>query len=406
MIQKGTVEKIVNGGWGLVRCSEGVVLLNYVLPGEDVDFKIKEKARGILWGELVNIISPSPHRISPPCPYFGTCGGCVFQHIDYNYQKIIKREILQNDLQRIGHFNGSVPGHIIESPPYCNRIRARFKGQTDGKIGFIRKGTNCVIPIHHCLLFPETINRFIETWNNQLDPIFFFQAEIFVNPTLSQVYVFLSQPPVASKNAPHLAKLFPSIVFSWKGCEEHGVSLLSIPPYSYYVSPDVFFQVNPFQWENMLKTVESFLEPCDTAIDLYSGVGFFIPLLKKYSKKVIAVENEGPSAALGKRSFPDVEFLEIPAEKFSFPDADIIIVDPPRPGLSKRVIEQVIKKRYKKIIYISCSSASFSRDLKILAQNRYLLSDLRLFDLFPQTAHLETISCFKLQDTPDSLSVR
>jgi 23S rRNA (uracil1939-C5)-methyltransferase len=191
---------------------------------------------------------------------------------------------------------------------------------------------------------------------------------------------------------------FSPIIFSWKGNEDAAVSRLDINDRSYLVSPGVFFQVNPFQWENMLNTVESYLEPCETVIDLYCGVGFFVPLLKKYSQKVIGVESHGYSVTLAGRAFPGkgLKFVKTPAEKFVFPAADIIVLDPPRSGLSKPVINAVLAKKYKKVIYISCSSAAFSRDLKVLRENGYHLENLKTLDLFPQTAHMEIISLFRL----------
>lgn len=389
-MKKGKVTKIINGGWGLVRSDEGVVFLNYVLPGEEVHYRIKEKARGILWGELVEVLTPVQHRIEPPCPYFGQCGGCVFQHIDYQFQKTIKQTILQDDLKRIAGYETVVP-EIIESPPYQNRIRARIKAQEDGKIGFIRKGTNRVIPINRCLLFPPKISQFLEKWNALENPPFFHQMDILINRDNQEVYIHLSHPPKQEKE---VLKLFPGITFSWKGNEDAAVSGLNIKSGDFLVSPAVFFQVNPFQWENMLNIVESYLETCDTIIDLYSGVGFFIPVLKKYAKKVIGVESDGFSVTLAKRAFPGVEFFKMAVEKFGFPEADVIILDPPRSGISKYVLKRILNREYKKIIYISCSSAAFSRDLKILRENGYQLTDMKILDLFPQTAHLETIACF------------
>ena len=395
-MKEGIVEKITNGGWGLVRSDEGVVFLNDVLPGEQVTFRIKEKTRGILWGQLEEVLTPSKHRIEPPCPYYGQCGGCVFQHINYQYQQKIKQDILLDDLKRIGNYEEAGDHyHYIESPPFYNRIRARMKAQVQegGKIGFIRKGTNRVIPINQCLLFPEAINPFLEKWNVLENPPFFFQMDILMNPGNQRIYIHLSHPPKQEKKT---LKLFPGITFSWKGNEDAGVSRLKIRDWAYLVSPAVFFQVNPFQWESMLDIVESYLEPCDTIIDLYSGVGFFIPLLKKYSKKIIGVESHGFSVTLARRAFAcnEVDFLKIPVDKFIFPKADIIVVDPPRSGLSGSVINKLLKKKYKKIIYISCSSATFSRDLNILLESGYQLKDLNILDLFPQTAHLETIGLF------------
>jgi 23S rRNA (uracil1939-C5)-methyltransferase len=146
----------------------------------------------------------------------------------------------------------------------------------------------------------------------------------------------------------------------------------------------------------MLNTVESFLEPCQTIIDLYSGVGFFIPLLRKYAQHVTGVESAGFAVTLAKRAFAKegIQLTAIAAEKFSFPKADVILVDPPRSGLCKRVMNSILQKKYPKLIFISCASATFARDLKTLHESGYRLERLFGFDLFPQTPHQETISLF------------
>ena len=388
---KANVEKITNGGWGLVRSDEGVVFLNYVIPGEQVTYSIKDKARGILWGRVDEILTPSEHRIVPPCPYYGECGGCVFQHIDYEFQQTIKKTILTDDLKRIGHFDCNISNYF-QSQPYHNRIRARMKAQEDGKIGFIRKGTTSVIAIGNCLLFPEEINNFLAKWNSLENPPFFHQMDIMVNNVTRKVYIHLSHPPGKAKE---ILDSFTDITFSWKGHIDAAVSELQVKDGTYLVSPTAFFQVNPFQWENMLNTVESYLEPCDRIIDLYSGVGFFIPLLQKYARTVTGVESHGFSVTLARKAFPGVDLIKMPAEKFGFPEADIIVLDPPRSGVSKHVMKGILRRKYKKIIYISCSSATFSRDLKVLLENGYSLRDLNIIDLFPQTAHLESISLFE-----------
>ncbi len=388
-MKKGIVEKITNGGWGLVRSDEGVVFLSYVLPGEEVGYRIKEKARGILWGELIQVLTPSPHRVEPQCPYYGQCGGCVFQHIGESHQQEIKKQILLDDLKRIAHFEPENLNYI-PSQPYHYRIRARMKGHENNQIGFIRKSTNTVIPIHHCLLFPQKINNFLARWNS-MEPPFFHQLDILHNPTDDQVYIHLSHPP---KKETKFLQQFPEITFSWKGHEKNAVSQLEVGDYSYYISPTAFFQVNRHQWTNMLSVVESFLSPGQTIIDLYSGVGFFIPLLQRYAKRTVGVESHTFAVTLAQRAFPQAELLKIPAEKFKFFPADAILLDPPRSGVSQYVMANILEKGYQKVIYISCATAAFSRDLAHLVSNGYRLQSLNGLDLFPQTPHLESIALF------------
>ena len=392
----GIVEKIVNGGWGLVRHPEGVVFLNYVLPGEEVVYSIRERVKGILWGQVHEITAPAQERIQPPCPYFGECGGCVFQHIPYPRQLEIKRDILAGDLARIGKMEKrDIP--VMGSEPYHYRARAKLKSdpETKGFLGFVKKGTHRIMRIDHCLLLPERLNDFLRRWNSQDDPPVFFQMDAMWNPGDDRVTVHVTPPP--DQEALTVLARFRDIHFTWKGEESMGVTRFSVGDFQYRVSPAAFFQVNRFQWQPMLDVVEEYCVDCRTAIDLYSGVGFFLPVLKRHARQVIGVESSKLASQLAALEFSDVRFFGIPVEKFQFPKADMLLCDPPRAGLSKTVMKRILEREVRRMIYISCNSATFSRDLFVLRQNGYELMDLRLLDLFPQTPHVEVAALFERQ---------
>ena len=387
----GVVEKIVHGGWGLVRSPDGVVFLNYVMPGERVVYSIRERARGILWGQVHEIESPSPHRVQPPCEYFGVCGGCVFQHIPYPMQLDIKRDILMGDLERIGKLERrDIP--VLGSEPFGYRARAKLKSdpQTGGHLGFVRKGTHHIMPIDRCLLLPDPLNSFLERWNRLDDPPVFFQMDAMWNHTEERVIVHVT--PAPDEQALRVLETFPDVHFTWKGEASGGVSRIVAGDFEYRVSPAAFFQVNAFQWSPMLELVDEFCRECGTAIDLYSGVGFFLPVLTKYARRVIGVESSKVASQLAAFSFSGVRFFNLPVEKYQFPKADLLLCDPPRAGLSKLVMKQILEREYPRMIYISCNSATFSRDVNVLRQEGYELADLRLLDLFPQTTHVEVVS--------------
>ncbi len=389
----GIVEKIVNGGWGLVRSPDGVVFLNYVLPGETVVYSIRDRAKGILWGQVHEVVTPAPERIQPPCPYFGTCGGCVFQHVPYPLQLEIKREIVMGDLERIGKLEKrDIP--IVGSQPYHYRMRAKLKSDPDTKgfLGFVKKGTHQIMPIEECLLLPDPLNRFLDRWNSQVSPPVFFQVDALWNHTEERIIANVT--PAPDEETLMALRQFPDVRFTWKGEETQGVSRIDVGDFEYRVSPGAFFQVNRFQWLPMLELVEDFCVECDTAIDLYSGVGFFLPLLLKYAKRVIGVESSKLASKLAAFSFSRVRLFAIPVETFHFPKGDLLLCDPPRAGLSKLVMKRILERKYRRLVYISCNSATFSRDLNILRQNGYELMDLRLLDLFPQTPHIEMVSLF------------
>jgi len=223
-------------------------------------------------------------------------------------------------------------------------------------------------------------------------PPFFFQMNVCWNPKTEQIYIHLAHPP-----KPEVKKRladFGNVHFSWKGKEMEAVFKIGISKWQYHVSPAVFFQVNHFLWQAMLDTVESMLIKSKTIIDLYSGVGFFIPPISQFAQNTIAVESHRFSIDLARKSFPNCQFIKSRAESFNFPDADILVIDPPRSGIPSSVIKNIMKAKYQKIIYISCAPATFARDFKILTDGNYKLEKLELFDLFPQTPHLETISAF------------
>jgi len=391
-IREGKIEKIVNGGFGLIRSEEGIVLLNYVVPGEIVNYRIKERAKGINWGRVVEIKDPYKKRILPDCKYYGECGGCVLSHLDYEDQIRIKKEILTDDLKRIGKIELD---HIalIKSPEFQYRARAKLKGLSNGKIGLIRKSTNDVIQIDSCLIVAPEINEFIGKWNKTENMPFFHQLDIFYNDTDKKLYINLSDKPKPE----YIRKLdlFENTVFSWKGSEIDGESVLNAGTFNYMVSPDIFFQVNRFQWKNMLDIVDSWMEKCGSSIDLYTGSGFFIPILLKYSEKVIGVENSKRSVELAEKSFKKAEFLRMPVEKYDFPEVDSIIIDPPRSGIPRDVILKISEIKPGTIINISCSTATLARDLNHFVNNGYKIEEMFLIDLFPQTAHLETMILLK-----------
>ncbi len=393
MNREGKVEKIVNGGFGLIRSEEGIVLLSYVVPGETVKYIIRERAKGINWGSVIEITEPYKKRIVPDCEYYGECGGCVLSHLKYEDQIKIKNDILTDDLKRIGKLE-SVHIESVRSPEYQYRARAKLKVLPNGKIGMIKKGTNDVIQIDSCLIVAQEINGFINRWNNMEGMPFFHQLDIFFNNTDKKLYVHLSDKP-----RPEDIKIldsFENTVFSWKGVEYKSESVLEIGKINYTISPDTFFQVNRFQWENMLNIIDSWMKKSGLSIDLYTGNGFFIPLLLKHSDRVIGIENSKRSVELAQRSFKEAEFLRMPVEKFDFPKADTIIIDPPRSGIPKDVIKKILKIKPETIINISCSTATLSRDLSYFVNNRYKIEKMLLIDLFPQTAHMETMTLLKL----------
>lgn len=353
---------------------------------------MKEKSKGIIWGELSDTIEAHPDRVVPECSYYGNCGGCALSHLKYDLQLKIKRDILTDDLERIGKIEINC-GNIYPSPEFSYRVRAKLKGIKNGKIGFIRKSTNDVMEINSCLVVVPEINEFIKKWNSTDSMEFYHQIDVFFNNSENKLYVHITGQP--DPDTVEKFSLFRNTYFSWGGNKAGNSSVLKIKGYNYHVSPDSFFQVNRFQWENMLNIADSWMNRTEAALDLYTGVGFFIPVLLEYSGKVIGVENNKRSVQLAEKAFKEAEFIRSPVEKYSFQPADSIIIDPPRSGIPDNVIKKIFLTGADSVIYISCSSATLARDLNKFIQNGYRIEEMALLDLFPQTAHLETMTLLR-----------
>ncbi|MEN8222108.1 MAG: hypothetical protein ABFR36_02510 [Acidobacteriota bacterium] len=391
-IREGKIEKIVNGGFGLLRSEDGIVFLKYVAPGEKVKYRERERAKGIIWGDVVEIDEPHPGRVTPECRYYGDCGGCALSHLRYDLQMKIKEDILTDDLNRIGKLKINCQ-NIYTSPEYSYRVRAKLKGLENGKIGFVRKSTNDIMEINSCMIVVPEINDFIRKWNNADSMGFFHQIDVFYNNTEKRLYVHITGEP--EPETIRKFSLFENTFFSWNGSDKDNSSELRIGDYNYMVSPDSFFQVNRFQWEDMLNIADSWMKSSDLSLDLYTGSGFFIPVLLKYSGKVIGIENSKRSVQLAEKSFLNAEFLRSPVEKYLFPSADLMIIDPPRSGIPDSVIQRIFQTGPDTVIYISCSSATLARDINKFIQNNYRIEETALLDLFPQTAHFETMTLLK-----------
>jgi 23S rRNA (uracil1939-C5)-methyltransferase len=224
---------------------------------------------------------------------------------------------------------------------------------------------------------------------------FAFQFDVLENRKQLRIYLPHRPDDRDIRRLERLAR--EEMTFYWPETGEKSFSPLRIGRYDYLVSPAAFFQVNHFLWNTLLERVEKSILPGAQALDLYSGTGFFIPLLQKYMRNIIAVESHPLAAAALKKQFPATEVYPVTAEKASLPPADLLIADPPRSGLSRTVIRKILGRRYPRIIYISCNAATLARDCRTLVgDSHYRIDHIDLLDLFPQTPHLESVTLLTL----------
>jgi 23S rRNA (uracil1939-C5)-methyltransferase len=362
-----------------------VVLVPFTLPGE----RAKIETEKDIDAELLEVVQPSPERISPPCPVFRRCGGCQYQHAPYSFQLSAKVEILREQLRRVGKIDYQGEIQTISGPDYGYRNRVQLHLRNE-KLGYLAPRSHDLIPVSECPIASPKINALItqlfERMKQPKFPHFVKSFEVFTNETEIQLNVLETERPVAQ----WFFKSFDSLV------------ALDYPTSAgmFRVSPKSFFQVNRFLIEEMVRAAVP-AEGGGTALDLYAGVGLFaLPLSQKF-KKVVAVES-GSAATRDlefnvQRAGAKVDARNARVEDFlENPDArpDFVLADPPRAGLGKAVTAALNRLAPPRITIVSCDPATLARDLAALS--KYRIAGMALIDLFPQTYHLETIVALEL----------
>jgi len=365
-----TIEKLVYGGEGLARLEGKVVLTPFVLPGEVVRAET-ERAKNDLWrGRLIEVLQPSPSRLVPECPYFQRCGGCQYQHIDYNVQLEQKREILREAFQRVGKIEFAGEIGIVSGEPWLYRNRVQIHIE-NGSVGYFGQGSRDLCVIDHCPIASPKLNETI----GKIDaPQVNTALELFTNEIEVQVNV-LDRVPRSALNA--LAALGVTTPIEYNG---------------FQVSRNSFFQVNRFLVDRLVDCAVADAKG-EWAIDLYAGVGLFSVKLAERFSKVTAVESSSSSYRDLTHNFTqatvnaNVEDYLAGLEE----TPDLILADPPRAGLGKLVVKELARIRAPRLTIVSCDPATLARDLQGLLAEKYRITNITLVDLFPQTFHLETV---------------
>lgn len=436
-----TIEKLIYGGDGLAHHEGSTVFVPFVLPAERVSAAPVERKKKFIRARVDKLIEPSAGRAVPPCPHFGLCGGCNYQHIAYEAQLQYKTEILRETLRRLGHIEwpGEIAAHA--SPPWSYRNRAQWKvraldqaaanpsatassGEQQGtslRIGYFGANSTTLRVVDQCaILSPQLLKTFL-AFRQALAagqfPRNLREIEAFAGAGDSKLLITLTFAggfPPAKEIAEKVREIAPeleSLLLHDPTRERMDLAGPGFLQYeaggsSYRVGHLSFFQVNRFLVDEMVSEIAGNEEGGRLALDLFAGVGLFsVPLAKRFDR-IVAVESN-PAAArdlefnISSRAEPnrggiearamDVEhFLENFREK-----ADLIVADPPRAGLSPEVVKQLARIKPARITYISCEPPTLARDLAELLKAGYEISAICLFDLFPQTFHMESVALLR-----------
>lgn len=378
-IMEVEVERILPGGMGLAHAGGKTVFVSLAAPGDRLRVRVERAQGNVLFASVVEILAPSPVRVAPPCPYFGRCGGCDFQQLNYEAQLAAKTGIIRDCLQRIARLD-HVPEFMVHPSPNDWRYRVRATWQIDQErreIGYYERGSRRVCDVADCaVLMPElqqTLERVRDTeWTE-------------FPPDLKHLEV------VAGEDGVSLSPPFAEF-------ETHELSL-RVGNEVYAYNAEAFFQINPALLPSLIEFALSDVGGA-TALDLYCGVGLFtLPLARRFTK-VIGVEANSVAVRFGKRNLAgltNARMLRATVADWmrgssrSVGAVDFVLLDPPRAGAESVVIKGILDLGPGRVSYVSCDPATLARDLKKLIAGGYEIESIAGFDLFPQTHHVETV---------------
>jgi 23S rRNA (uracil1939-C5)-methyltransferase len=378
-----TIERILPGGAGLAHSDGRTLLVALAAPGDRASVRIERVQGRVAFASIVEILSPSPVRVEPPCPYFGRCGGCDFQQLSYEAQLASKVEIIRDCLRRIARieFTGDIP---ITSSPNIWQYRSRAQWQHDPlkkRLGYFERASHRVCDVAQCAVLVPGLQATLASLREQM-------KEDLLPEEVTELQA------VAGDEGVSLAPPVP----------EHPTREVSrrIGGHTYHFSAEGFFQINHELLEPLLTAALSDARG-QTAIDLYCGAGLFTLPLSNRFQRVFGVEASAAAIGYARRNLEDANLDNATFEVSRVGDwlaenserlapVDFVLLDPPRAGAEDGALEGILALKPRHISYVSCDPATLARDLKALAAGGYRLDSLSAFDMFPQTHHVETIA--------------
>ena len=413
------IESVAYKGYGVARIDGKVVFVPYTMTGDEAWIEITEEKKTYSTARLNEIIKPSPGRVNPPCPYFGSCGGCQWQHIDYSIQVEQKKEILGETLKRLGGLKEIPSITVTPSPkPYDYRVRVQLKVKAKA-MGYYQQRSHRIVDIDHCPISHPLVNQIIRKLREALETLSRMEEiEINVSPEEGRG-VLLFHPHSYDQRAEYFMKELLRSQPMLKGIaitRKDGFRLFGDPTLNFTIprsqerekrdlnlriSPGSFFQVNPEQNQRLVQTVLQFSEVDQEGrvIDLYAGAGNLTLSLAMEAREVLGIEEnrmafEDAQFNAERNGIKNGHFIQGRVEDvfldWKREPPDLIVLDPPRTGC-KTILDQVVRLKPKKIIYVSCEPTTFARDLGLFSERGYSLQRLSLIDMFPQTYHMETV---------------
>ena len=355
------------------------------IPGEEVVARIiryRRRRRRYVFGQVTEVLKPSPYRVTAPCPYFGPCTGCQWQHIEYTYQLLLKQEAVEREIGRHAELDGVLVFPTVPSRQLFNyRNHARFSVRGQGALGFVNRITRRFVRIDECMLMAPQINAALGQLQDRCAETTQLSVRHGVNTG-----DWLIQPTLLNPDIPLRS-----------GQTHYREKLLGRP---FRISSPSFFQVNTDQAEHLVELVRARLKLTgeELLVDAYAGVGTFAVLFAPLVRRVIAIEESVSSvrdAAINTLGIENLKFVQAKTEEVLDtldPRPDAVILDPPRVGCHPQTLEALIRRPAERVVYVSCEPETLARDLARLVQGGFRVGAVEPVDMFPQTYHVECVA--------------
>ncbi|MCI0622940.1 MAG: class I SAM-dependent RNA methyltransferase [Acidobacteria bacterium] len=419
------IQRIVPGGRGIAFHDGQAVFAPLTVPGDTVEVTRYRDRKGYLEVLDSRLLHPSPERVSPPCPYFGSCGGCDFQQMSYSQQLAAKQGLLLDALRRIGKIQVDTSRIRLHASPqvgYRNRLQLKLVQSGDClSWGFYKVSSHEVCAVDACLIASgrlwerlEVLRQVLESMPQVAGRLEELEAFLGDDQECLITMSLRDMPPGLRDAAGPIQSAISSLEeqgFRVSLCDSAGRSHAvagkgfvskTAGGFRYRVSHGSFFQVN----DSMLATLQNAATQGyagKKALELFSGVGFFsLPLAKSFEQLELTEGNPAAIADLRENLRENgIENCQLylgnlanllKARPLPFGEADLLLIDPPRTGLLKETVQEVAGLAARDFVYVSCDPSMLARDLRILVSCHYEIVSLDLLDLFPQTHHLETVA--------------
>ena len=398
------IERFDHQGRGITYIKNKIAFVDNGLPGEEVELKIDRENSKIIEATATRIIKKSIDRVDSICPYYKFCGGCNLLHLSYDKQLDFKEDKVKQIMSKYASVDEEKIKSIIPSPDMIN-YRNKITLKVNNGIGYYKRKSNDIVLINHCYLANDQINYVIKKINDfgKLDGITEIVIRSFDEENTS-LTITLQKPKNNDKFTKYIEGFVPNIVSYYNDLviykKSKGNNIARLGKINYSLSPTAFFQVNTLQITNLYSKIREYVSKINNpdVLDLYCGVGSISLYISDLCKSVLGVEinKHAIKDAIKNQeinNISNVSFVSGDTKKvLSMSDykADIIIVDPPRSGLDKDVVSDLIRISPQQIIYVSCDPITAARDIKMLNE-KYSVDEITPFDMFPNTYHVECV---------------